>query len=130
MIGIVVVGHGRFAEQLVATTQMIVGDLQQVAAVPFEDNSPLEDYHRAVQSAANAVDSGSGVVLLADLFGGTPSNVAAVVSHDKGYQVVAGTNLPMLVTVVLSRDGLTPDQLVETALVSGHEGIQQVKLDL
>ena len=104
MIGIVVVSHGALADELLRATEHVVGPLDQAAAVAIgpEDDPAVrrEDISRAVAEA----DSGDGVVVLTDMFGGTPSNLAISIMEGAAVEVIAGVNLPMLLSVWNLRD--------------------------
>ncbi|MEA4884865.1 MAG: PTS sugar transporter subunit IIA [Clostridia bacterium] len=128
MVGIVVLCHGRMAEALLETAEMIVGPHAQVASVPFTADMSLEDYRDSVAMASETVDCGDGALFLADLQGGTPCNVAALASTMRNSRVVTGVNVPMLVTVLLSREGVDIDDLSGLACGAGIEGIQAVNL--
>ncbi|HHT89662.1 MAG: PTS sugar transporter subunit IIA [Bacillota bacterium] len=130
MIGIVVLAHGTVAEGLVETTEMIVGEQAQLTAVPFDGKIDVADYRDQVVAAASKVDGGEGILFLVDLQGGTPCNVAAYLSAASKARVVSGVNVPMLVTVVLSRAGLALEPLARMARDAGIEGIQDVKLEM
>lgn len=130
MVGIVILGHGHVAEGLRDTTFMIAGPQPQVAAVPFDADVELEVYKQGVFKAAESVDTGDGVLFTADLKGGTPCNVAALLSYEKSWRVVSGANVPMLVTIALSRDGLDVAALAELARSSGIEGVEEVRMEL
>lgn len=130
MVGIVVLGHGHMAKGLVDTAEMIAGPQKQVASVSFTGDIDTSDYKDQVIACAGQVDSGEGVLFLVDLQGGTPCNMALLLSAESNSLVVTGVNIPMLVTVVLSRAGQDLEALAEMARQAGIEGIQNVKLQM
>ncbi|MEL7464964.1 MAG: PTS fructose transporter subunit IIA [Pseudomonadota bacterium] len=104
MFGIVVVAHGRLAEELLAATAHVVGDQDATAAVSIAPQEDLVAKQAEVRAAVAAVDRGDGVVLVTDMFGGTPSNLAIGCMDADGVEVVYGANLPMLVKLAKMRD--------------------------
>jgi len=128
LAGIVLLGHGEFAKGLLDTSEMVAGPQEKVVAVPLSADISLSEYRERVEEACGRVDSGAGVLLLVDLKGGTPSNVAVLISHDRGYRVISGANVPMLVAVLLSRESLDLSALAELARSSGAEGVEQLRL--
>ena len=98
MVGLVVASHGRLADELVATAEQIVGKLPAVATCNIEPGSSVEDLRVRMKQAMAAVDQGDGVIVLADLFGGTPCKESLMMCERwKGkLEVLAGVNLPML----------------------------------
>ena len=96
-IGMVLVTHGRLAEEFVAALEHVVGDQDNVAAVCIGPDDDMEQRRREILESVAHVDRGRGVVLLTDMFGGTPSNLAISVMQKDRVEVIAGVNLPMLI---------------------------------
>ncbi|QDE93058.1 PTS mannose transporter subunit IID [Myxococcus xanthus] len=96
MVGLVVAAHGRLAEELVSTAEQIVGELPAVAACNIEPGTPVEDIRAKMKQAIARVDEGAGVIILADLFGGTPCKESLMMCQRMNVEVLAGVNLPML----------------------------------
>ncbi|MCC7123705.1 MAG: PTS sugar transporter subunit IIA [Acidobacteria bacterium] len=107
MIGIVVVTHGQFATELVNAAETIVGDLPQVTAVSIGWHEDVQDARDEIQSAIARVRGGAaGVLILTDMFGGTPCNLAMTFLAREQVEVVSGVNLPMLIKAArLTGDG-------------------------
>lgn len=103
MIGVVVVTHGRLAAEFIAATEHVVGPQDAMRAVCIGPNDDMEERRREILAAVAAVDSGAGVVLLTDMFGGTPSNLAISIMSKGKIEVIAGTNLPMLIKLASVR---------------------------
>ena len=97
MIGVVVVTHGQLATELVNSTEMIVGDLPQFAAVSIGWHEDTQDARGEIEQAIVRVDQGHGVLVLTDMFGGTPSNLAMTFLGENTVEVITGVNLPMLI---------------------------------
>ncbi|MCK8498687.1 MULTISPECIES: PTS sugar transporter subunit IIA [Myxococcus] len=96
MVGLVVASHGRLAEELVSTAEQIVGKLPAVATCNIEPGTPVEDLRAKMKQAVSRVDTGDGVIILADLFGGTPCKESLMMCQRMNLEVLAGVNLPML----------------------------------
>jgi len=96
MIGLILVTHGRLAEEFVHAMQHVVGRQEAVATVCIGPNDDMERRRKEIAEAIRAVDSGQGAIILTDLFGGTPSNLAISLMQAGRVEVIAGINLPML----------------------------------
>jgi PTS system mannose-specific IIA component len=101
MVGLVVASHGRLADELVATAEQIVGKLPAVATCNIEPGTSVEDLRAKMRRAVEGVDQGEGVIVMADLFGGSPCKESLMMCSEGGCQngkleVLAGVNLPML----------------------------------
>jgi PTS system mannose-specific IIA component len=96
MVGLVVAAHGRVAEELVSTAEQIVGKLPAVATCNIEPGTPVEELRAKMKQAVTRVDEGEGVIILADLFGGTPCKESLMMCQRMNLEVLAGVNLPML----------------------------------
>ncbi len=104
MIGVVVVTHGQLATELLNATEMIVGDLPQFTAVSIGWHDEVNDAREDIAQAIARVRSDDGVLLLTDMFGGTPSNLGMTFLEDQRVEVITGVNLPMLIKLAsLSR---------------------------
>ena len=103
MIGVVLVTHGRLAQEFIAALEHVVGPQQNMAAVCIGPDDDMEQRRREIVASVAAVDGGQGVVLLTDMFGGTPSNLAISVLDQGRIEVVAGVNLPMLIKLASLR---------------------------
>ena len=106
MIGVVIVTHGKLAEAFLAVTEHVVGPQQQIQAIGIGPDEEAEIAHGRITAAVRDVDSGEGAVILTDMFGGTPSNVAISVMKSEGVEVIAGVNLPMLIKLMSVRGKL------------------------
>jgi PTS system mannose-specific IIA component len=123
MIGMVLVTHGELATQFRAALEHVVGPQKQVATISIGPEDDIERRRGDIIEAVSAVDSGSGVVLLTDMFGGTPSNLAISVMNGAHVEVVAGINLPMLIKLASVRDAASLEQAVIQAQDAGRKYI-------
>lgn len=121
MIGIVIVTHGKLAEEFVHIVEHIMGRQERIATVCIEPNDDMEKCREAIMNAVENVDKGSGVVILTDMFGGTPSNLAISVMNSDSIEVLAGVNLPMLIKLVSVRNTLPLSQAALQAQESGRK---------
>jgi PTS system mannose-specific IIA component len=97
VIGVVVVTHGQLARELVNAAEAIVGDLPQFSAVSIGWHDDVEDAREEIRQAIQRMQEGSGVLMLTDMFGGTPSNLGMTFLEPEKVEVVTGVNLPMLI---------------------------------
>jgi len=123
MIGLVLVTHGALASQFVAAMEHVVGPQRQVEAISIGPDDDMERRRKDILSAVASVDSGDGVILLTDMFGGTPSNLAISTMDKAKVEVIAGVNLPMLIKLASVRDTSNLRQAVDQAQESGRKYI-------
>ncbi|WP_334175975.1 PTS sugar transporter subunit IIA [Pseudoxanthobacter sp.] len=123
MIGLVLVTHGRLAEELKSAMEHVVGPQAQVETVSIGPEDDVEARRRDIVDAVGRVSTGAGVVLLTDMFGGTPSNLAISVMDRGGVEVIAGVNLPMLVKLASVRSDLDLAAAVDEARKAGQKYI-------
>ena len=119
----VLVTHGRLATEFRAALEHVVGPQNQVETVTIMPEDDMEQRRKDIIAAIQAVESGSGVILLTDMFGGTPSNLAISVMEGSRVDVVAGINLPMLIKLASVRDQSTLEQAVVQAQDAGRKYI-------
>ena len=103
MIGLVLVTHGRLAAEFVTAMEHVVGPQERIEAICIGPDDDMEGRRNDISEAIAAVDDGSGVIILTDLFGGTPSNLAISVMEQTKAEVIAGLNLPMLIKLATLR---------------------------
>ena len=125
MIGLLVTGHANFGTGITSSVNLIAGEQEAYKAVDFLPTYSTEDLTREITKALDELKDCEGVIIFTDLMGGTPFNVSAQIGHGKdNIRIVAGTNLPMLVEIVMSRkfmDNL--DELVDSVLETGKEQV-------
>ena len=123
MIGMVLVTHGRLADEFQAALEHVVGPQENCQAVCIGADDDMELRRQDILSAVQAVDTGDGVVILTDMFGGTPSNLAISVMQNLDVEVIAGVNLPMLVKLARIRGEKNMRQSVREAQDAGRKYI-------
>ncbi len=123
MIGVVLVTHGRLAQEFIGALEHVVGPQQRMVAVCIGPDDDMERRRREIVESVAAVDSGQGVVLLTDMFGGTPSNLAISVLDQGRVEVVAGVNLPMLIKLASLRGKESLATVIDEAQRAGRKYI-------
>jgi PTS system mannose-specific IIA component len=123
MIGLVIVTHGRLAEEFLQAMEHVVGPQRNVKAVCIGPEDDMERRRTDILNAAQAVDEGQGVILLTDMFGGTPSNLAISVMEQTRAEVIAGLNLPMLIKLASVRGRESLSTCVAYAQEAGRKYI-------
>jgi PTS system mannose-specific IIA component len=124
VIGVVVVTHGDLAEALLSTAQAIVGPLPQALAISIRPPDGAEDVSRRIAQAIDDVDAGDGVLLLTDMFGGTPANIGLTFLEEGKAEVLTGVNLPMLIKLWSLRQQEV--QLHEAAVLLTQHGQKNI----
>jgi PTS system mannose-specific IIA component len=123
MIGVVIVTHGNLAKEFRAALEHVVGPQEQVATVSIGPDDDMEERREAILQAVAKVDAGEGVVLLTDMFGGTPSNLAISIMDGALIEVIAGINLPMLVKLARAREECSLQEAIRLAQDAGRKYI-------
>ena len=121
MIGMILVTHGNLAEEFVHAMQHVVGRQDAVATVCIGPNDDMERRRDEIAAAIRAVDGGEGAIILTDLFGGTPSNLAISLMQAGKVEVIAGINLPMLVKLAKVRGELPLPEAIAAAQEAGRK---------
>jgi mannose PTS system EIIA component len=123
MIGIVIVTHGRLASEFIHAVEHVVGQQPQMEAICIGPDDKMDVRRKDIADAVANVDNGKGVVILTDMFGGTPSNLAISLLEEGKVEVVAGLNLPMLVKLARIRGDSTLHKAVAAAQDAGRKYI-------
>ena len=123
MIGLVIVTHGRLAEEFVHAMEHVVGPQESVLAICIGPDDDMERRRRDILAACQSVNDGGGVILLTDMFGGTPSNLAISVMEQTKAEVIAGLNLPMLIKLASVRSRQSLEDAVACAQEAGRKYI-------
>jgi PTS system mannose-specific IIA component len=122
MIGLILVTHGNLAKEFLAATEHVVGPQERVAAICIDADEDMEVRRKDIEAAIEACDAGQGVIMLTDMFGGTPSNLAISLLRPN-VEVIAGVNLPMLIKLASVRKTLKLAAAVEAAQEAGRKYI-------
>ena len=128
MIGIVIVAHGGLAREYLSAVEHVVGPQKEMCAISIEDEHDRGKKQAEICEAANAVDKGEGVVVVTDMFGGSPSNLSLMAcAAGAGRRIVYGANLPMLIKLAKSRN-MPVNDAVSAALDAGRKYINSLDL--
>lgn len=123
MIGIVIVTHGDLAREFRAAMEHVVGPQNQVSTVCIKPDDDMDERRQAILKSIASVDKGDGCVILTDMFGGTPSNLAISVMEEQRVEVIAGINLPMLVKLARVREESPLCEAIKLAQEAGQKYI-------
>jgi mannose PTS system EIIA component len=123
LLGLVLVTHGRLADEFVTAMEHVVGPQRAIITVCIGPNDNMEARRNEIAEAIKRVDGGRGVILLTDLFGGTPSNLAISLMDSGRYEVIAGINLPMLIRLESARKTMSVQGAVRAAREAGQKYI-------
>jgi PTS system mannose-specific IIA component len=123
MVGIVVVGHGRLAEEMVKTLESALGHIDAIEGVATETGDSPDQVRARIEAAIEHVDRGGGVVILTDILGDTATNQSLALARAFGGQVVAGVNMPMLIKATSARAKMDPAALAAFLQRYGQEHI-------
>lgn len=130
MIGLVLVTHGRLAEEFKAAMEHVVGPQHMIRAISIGPEDDMEARRREIIDAIVAVESGDGVIILTDMFGGTPSNLAISVMNRPKVEVIAGVNLPMLIKLGSVRTRMPLREAVAAAQEAARKYIRVASQEL
>ena len=123
MIGLILVTHGALADEFIQAMQHVVGRQSDIVAICIGANDDMERRRKEIADAIRRVDTGAGVIVLTDLFGGTPSNLAISLMQAGRVEVIAGINLPMLIRLAKARDTMTVREATIAARDAGRNYI-------
>lgn len=123
MIGLVLVTHGRLAAEFITAMEHVVGPQEAIAGICIDADDDMEMRRAEIASAIANVDQGKGVIILTDLFGGTPSNLAISLMDGNNVEVIAGVNLPMLIRLEGARKAMDVQAAVAAAREAGRKYI-------
>lgn len=124
MIGIVVVSHGKLAHELVRAAEHVVGQQDAFEALSIEAEDDIDERRDEIRETVKACNTGKGVIILTDMFGGTPSNLALSSLTPGKIDVIGGVNLPMLIHLAQVRSELTLSEAVQAASDAGKRYIR------
>ncbi len=123
MIGLVIVTHGNLAKEFRSALEHVVGPQEQIETISIGPDDDMEQRREDILGAVKRVDTGDGAVLLTDMFGGTPSNLAISVMENSKIEVIAGINLPMLIKLATVREENSLSDAIQQAQTAGQKYI-------
>lgn len=119
----VIVSHGQLATEIVAAAETIIGPIKQITAVSIGWHDDVDAARNEIERAIERVSEGRGVLILTDMFGGTPTNIAAMFLKEGEVEVVTGVNLPMVIKLAGQTGGETLDEVARLVSEQGRQGI-------
>ncbi len=123
MVGLILVSHGRIAESFLEVSREIFGPVQGVRVVSLSEPIDQEQVMMDIQRVRNEIDQGEGILILTDMFGGTPANLCFSLLEDRRVEVLTGMNLPMIMKILSSREETSLAELARIAMDCGRENI-------
>jgi len=123
MVGVVLITHPNLGEEFIRSAETICGKLPFFTSVSIDTRRGVEELREEIARAIKTVDSGKGVLILTDMFGGTPSNMSLAFLSEGRVEVVTGLNLPMLIKISNCREGRTLQELAKTVKDAGQRNI-------
>ena len=125
MVGVVVITHGKLAEELISAVKFVVADKSalKMEGVSLDPREEFETFSQKIKNTIKRIDDGDGVLLVTDMFGGTPSNVSLTFLEDNKVEVISGVNLPMLLKLATLSSKLTLEEAVKIAESAGRDNI-------
>ncbi|CEP66785.1 Phosphotransferase system, mannose-type IIA component [Moorella glycerini] len=127
MVGILLLTHGKLGEAVLDVVTMLLGSQEQVRALALNPGDQIDAFREKARELATELDQGDGVLLLVDVAGGSPANIALEMVTSGNRAVVTGVNLPMLLELFIHRKGATLASLVDRVQDWGREGISTLK---
>lgn len=124
-IGGVIVSHGQVANELLAAAETVVGNMSHITAVSIGWHDDVELAKDEIARAIKKVSAGSGVLVLTDMFGGTPTNISAMFIRENEVEIVTGVNLPMIIKLASSKPGVTLSELAREVEEQGKQSIHR-----
>ena len=123
MVGGVIVSHGQLGEEMISTAEMIVGKINNITSVSIDVTTDVESSRDQIRRAIQTVNNGAGVIILTDMFGGTPSNISLSFLEESHVEVITGVNLAMLIQLSMSDKEESFQDLVRSLKQRGQENI-------
>ena len=123
MVGVVLVTHPNLGEEFIRSAEMICGKFPNLVPVSIDTRRAVEELREEIARAVKSVDTGKGVLILTDMFGGTPSNMSLAFLSENRVEVVTGLNLPMLIKISNCREGRSLQDLARMAKEAGQRNI-------
>lgn len=126
MVGVVIAAHGALAEELLKTSIFIVGDMPNVEAISIDPSRPIDEIQKTIKKTIKKVNTGGGVLILTDMFGGTPANMTLSFLEEGQVEVITGINLPMLIKLSQSmKNNSSLEETTWTIVEHGKKSINQ-----
>ena len=126
LIGLVIAGHGVWPTAMKKTAEMIVGDISYIQTVEIDNIESAESIKQKIDNAITALEDVDGIIILLDLFGGSPSHAAVSFANNPNICAITGANVGMLLEIMMARQASDIDDLCEVAIKAGHNAINNL----
>jgi PTS system mannose-specific IIA component len=126
LIGILIVTHGNLGTGLIESAEIIMGKQSNYEVLSLKHNDSVVELQKDIQGKVQDLEKGGGVLILTDIFGGSPSNSVALALRDKPYRCLTGVNMPMLLEALALRDSLSLNELTQNCQLAGVQGIKEL----
>lgn len=125
MIGIVLITHGNLAEELLSAVKFVLSGepVIKMTGVSLDPNKEFDTFKKVIEKAIKSVDQGDGILLVTDMFGGTPSNVGLTFLDENNIEVISGVNLPMLLKLSTIKENVSLQEAIKIAEIAGRDNI-------
>lgn len=130
MIGILIVTHGNLSSELIQSAEIIMGKQSNYECLCLKHNDSVVALQEEIKEKIQILEKGKGVLILTDIFGGSPSNSVAIALREKGYPCLTGVNLPMLLEALTFRDSISLGELTKQSQEAGSQGIKELFAEL
>ncbi len=130
MVGIILVTHGKFSQEILKSAELILGKQENVVTLGLNHGDSIEQLKDDVRKAIDKLEKGAGVLVLTDLFGGSPTNVTAASMKEKNFECLTGLNMPMLIEAFSSRSTCSLEELTKKCREAGIFGIKNLSKEL
>lgn len=125
-VGGVIVSHGQVANELLAAAETIVGEMDHMTAISIGWHDDVENARNEIERAIEQVSQGAGVLVMTDMFGGTPTNIAAMFMNENKVEIITGVNLPMIIKLASYRNEASLEEIARDVEEQGKQSIQRM----
>ncbi|AYO31795.1 PTS sugar transporter subunit IIA [Biomaibacter acetigenes] len=126
MLGVIIVTHGKMAEEVKNAAEMIVGEQKNFAAVGLFEGDSLESLYKKIEDEVQKFESYENVIIFTDMYGDTPTNASAILAVNKDFFVITGVNFPMVLECLINRSQIGIEDLIKNIIANGRDAIKYI----